>query len=103
MDLHVAGGVLRRQAERVPAHRMQDVEALGALIAGDDIAHRIVAHMAHMDAPRRIREHLQDVIFRAGFIDRGDEAIPGGPSRLPFAFCFQEIISRHVLRFSDFF
>ena len=56
-------GVFRRHAERVPPHRMQDVVAARAPESGDDVAHRIVAHMAHMDAPRRIGKHLEHVIF----------------------------------------
>ena len=61
----VHGGALGRQAEGVPSHRMQDVEALGALVACDDVAHGVVADMAHMDAPRRIGEHLEHVVALA--------------------------------------
>jgi hypothetical protein len=68
MDLVLLGGVLGRQAEGVPAHRVQHVEALGALVARDHVAHRIVADMAHMDAPRRIGEHLEHVVFRARIV-----------------------------------
>jgi hypothetical protein len=48
----VARRIFRRQAERVPAHGMQHIVPLGAAEAGDDIAHGVVAHMPHMDAPR---------------------------------------------------
>ncbi len=65
IDLVVARGVLRRQAEGVPAHRMQHVAAVGAPEARHHVAHRVVAHVAHMDAPRRIGEHLEHVVFRA--------------------------------------
>ena len=64
MDLALHGGVLRRHAEGVPAHRMQHVKALRALEPRHHVAHRVVAHVAHMDAPRRIGEHLQHVVFR---------------------------------------
>ncbi len=73
MDLAFHGSVLGRHAECVPAHRMQDVEALGALVAGENIAHRVVAHVAHVDAPRRIGEHLEDVAFGALWVFRGAE------------------------------
>ena len=43
------GGVFRGHAKRVPAHRMEDVVALGAHRAGDDVAHRVIADMAHMN------------------------------------------------------
>lgn len=51
--MHAAlhGGILCRHAEGVPAHRMQHVVTAGALVAGDDIAHGVIADMAHMDAP----------------------------------------------------
>ncbi len=52
------GRVLRRQAEGVPAHRVQDVVALRLARAGDDVAHGVVAHVADMDLPRRVGEHL---------------------------------------------
>ncbi len=62
----VARGVLRRHAEGVPPHRMQHVEALGPLVARHHVAHRVVAHMAHVDAAAGIGKHLQHVIFGAG-------------------------------------
>ena len=58
MDAALDRGVLGRQPEGVPAHRVQHVVALCAHIAGDDVAHRVVAHVPHMDAPRRVGEHL---------------------------------------------
>ena len=68
MDLVLHRRVFGRHAEGVPAHRMQHVEPLGALVARHDIAHRVVADMAHMDAPRRIGEHLEHVVFRVARI-----------------------------------
>ena len=50
--------IFRRHPERVPAHRVQHVMPGGYLIARHNVAHRIVAHMPHMDAPGRIRKHL---------------------------------------------
>ena len=58
MTLVVPGGVLGWHAEGVPAHRMQHVEAARALIAGDHIAHRIIADVAHVDAAGRIGKHF---------------------------------------------
>ncbi|MNU88097.1 hypothetical protein D3C71_779000 [compost metagenome] len=58
MNLVLHGGIFGRHAEGVPAHRMQDVETTGTLVAGDDVAHGVVADMAHMDASRWIRKHL---------------------------------------------
>ncbi len=66
MHLALHGGVLGRHAEGVPAHRMQHGEALGAFVARHHVAHGVVAHVAHVDAPRRIGEHLEDVIRGLG-------------------------------------
>ena len=83
MDLALHGGVLGRHAEGVPAHRMQHVEARGALVARDHVAHGVVAHMAHVDAPRRIGEHLQHVVFRARVVVAGREDAALVPDLLP--------------------
>ena len=83
MDLALHGGVLRRHAEGVPAHGMQHVETHGALVARDHVAHRVVAHVPHMDAPRWIGEHLQHVVFRARVVVAGGEDAPLVPDFLP--------------------
>ena len=93
IDLVVARGVFGRQAEGVPAHRMQHVAAHGAAEARHHVAHRIVAHMAHMDAARRIREHLQHVIFRARIIVRDREKLSLVPGFLPAGFGRARIVS----------
>ena len=75
MDLALHGGILRRHAEGVPAHRMQHGIAHGALHPRHHVAHRVVAHVAHMDAPRRVGEHFQHVIFLAQVgVGRGEDA-----------------------------
>ena len=51
IDPPLHGGVLRRQAERIPAHGMQHVEAPRPLEPGDDVAQRIVSDMAHVQLP----------------------------------------------------
>ena len=56
--------VLGRKAERVPAHGMKHVEALHTAIARNDVADGVVADMTHVDVARRVREHLEDVLFR---------------------------------------
>src|SRR5262249_34658947 len=54
-----------------------------ALIAGDDIAHGVVAYMTHMDAPRRIREHLEHVISWPRVLVSGRKDVAIGPDFLP--------------------
>ena len=87
------GGVLGRQAERVPAHRMENVEPARAPIARHHVAHRVVAHMAHVDAPRRIGEHLEHVIFRARIVVLGLEDLRVRPGLAPFGLGFAHVVS----------
>ena len=49
--------VLGRQAERIPAHRLQHVVAAHAVVPGDNVADGIVPHVPHVQLPRRIGEH----------------------------------------------
>ena len=83
VDLAVDGGVLGRHAEGVPAHRVQHGVARGAFEARDHVAHGVVADVAHVDAPRRVGEHLQHVVFRAGVVVLGGEDGLGVPGLLP--------------------
>ena len=87
------GGVFRRQSKRVPAHRMENVEPARAPIARDNIAHGVVAHMAHVDAPRRIGEHLEHVIFRARIVVIGLEDLRVRPGLAPFGLGFAHVVS----------
>ena len=95
MDLVLEGGVLRRQAEGIPAHGVQDIETLRALIARDDVAHGVVPDMAHMDPAGRVGEHFQYIIFRPrGVLGDFEDALVG-PDPLPFGFGFLRVIAGH--------
>ncbi len=83
MDLALHSGVLRRHAESVPAHRMQHIEPHRALVAGDHVAHGVIAHVAHMDAPRRIGEHFQHIVFRPWVFVLGGKDAALIPDPLP--------------------
>ena len=62
VDAHLDGVVLRRQAEGVPAHRVQHVEALHALEARDDVGRDVVAAVADAEAVAgRVREEVEAV------------------------------------------
>ena len=63
---------------------MKHIQTLRPAKAGDQIAKRIVPHMAHMDAPRRIGEHLEHVIFRLVGIVVSYETLASFPPVLPF-------------------
>src|SRR6266850_715090 len=61
-------GLLSRLTKTVPADRMQHVEALQTLEPGERIADGIVAHMAHVQKTRWIRQHLKAIKLFAGAI-----------------------------------
>ena len=50
--------VFSGQAEGVETHRMQDVESGHALVAGDSVADRVIAHVAHVQGARGVRKHF---------------------------------------------
>ena len=57
--------LLGRQPERVPAHRMQHIEALSPAIACQDVCRRVALGMPDMQTcPRRVGEHVENVEFR---------------------------------------
>src|ERR1700738_4057851 len=62
------GGIFGGQAESVPAHGMEHVEAAHALYARHDVANRVVAHVAHVQRAGGIRQHLEHVILGLGGI-----------------------------------
>ena len=90
-------------AEGVPAHGMQHIETLGPAIARDDIAHGVVAHMAHVDAARRIGKHLQHIIFGARIIVPALERLTALPKLLPLGFGLTGVVAfgMHVRYRSD--
>ena len=63
--MHAAldGRVLGGQAERVPAHGVQDVVAAHPHVARQRIADGIIAHVAHVQAAAGVGQHFDDVIF----------------------------------------
>ena len=61
-------GVLRRQAKCVPAERVQHVEATHPFHARDNVADHVIADVADVRVPRRVREHFEAVELRPGGI-----------------------------------
>ena len=96
VDAALARRVLGRQAERVPAHRVQHVEAAGPLVARHHVAQRVVADVPHVDLAAGIGEHLQHVVFRlaGGGHVRHAEAAALGPGALPSRLGRVEIVAR---------
>src|SRR5262249_44719534 len=86
LDRVLLGG----QAERVPAHRMEDVVALHALPPRDDVRADVADRVADVEArPRGVREHVEHVELLARGIVVGiagvrrAEGRPRLPARLP--------------------
>ena len=88
-------GVLRRQAEGIPAHRMQHVVALHPHVARQRIADRIVAHVAHVQLSGGIGQHLEHVILRLPARRRLGcvQLRLRGPPRLPARFNLRRVVT----------
>ena len=93
IDLLLHGCVFGGKAERVPSEGMQHAEALRPLIARDDIAHHIIAHVTDMDTPRRIGKHLKDVIFRLVAIRGREKGLLLLPNPLPMFFTLWSVVA----------
>ena len=78
--------VLRRKPKSVPSHRMEHVVTSHPFKAGEHVADRIHAHVAHVDAPRRIRKHFKDVVLGLADILRDPEGFILLPDSLPLLF-----------------
>ena len=90
-------GVFRRHPECVEAHRMKDIETLHFFETRHDVANRIIAHVSHVQIARRIRKHLQHVIFLLRRIFDRLESLRILPNLLPFLFDFLRNIFFHAL------
>ena len=87
--------LLGRQAEGVPAHRVEDVEAVGLLIAGEDVRSGVAFRVADVEAGAGgVGEHVQDVVLRLAAGDGlGAEGGAGFPGGLPLLFEGGEIVA----------
>jgi hypothetical protein len=65
---------------------LQDVVTLHAVVARQDIADGVVAHMAHVQLARGVREHGQAVVFGLGRIFGGPVGLFLFPVLLGFRF-----------------
>src|ERR1700730_2268646 len=90
-------GIFRRHPKRVPAHRMHHVKAAHALIPCSYVTYCVIPHVTHVHRARRIRQHLQHVVFRLRGIGIRLERPVRIPPRLPFPFNRLWIVFRHSL------
>ena len=101
MDVVVHRGVLCGHAERVPPHRMENVESLGLAVARYHVAHRVIAHVPHVDFARGVRKHLEDIVFGLRFVSAGAENTRVVPSLPPARFKFLSVVIRHHIAFVE--
>jgi len=93
VDMSFHGVVFRRQAEGVPAHRVEDIIALQPLFAGDDIHCRIAARMADVQAlPGGIGKLHQPVELGQGEVLLGGKGVLIRPLFLPLGLNGLEIV-----------
>jgi hypothetical protein len=94
------GRVLGRQAERVVAHRPQDLQALAALEMRDHVPERVVEDVSHVEIPGGVREHLEHVELVAGLRARfGIRDVEGPlvlPDSLPLRFDRLRVVLLHL-------
>ena len=89
------GGVLGRQAERVPAERMQHVEAAHPLHPRHHVADDVVAHVPDVRVAGGIGEHLQAVELRTRGIGVDLEGAPCSSTALPLLIEFGRLEISH--------
>src|SRR5216683_7301865 len=89
----VCSSDLGRQPEGIPSHRVEDVEALRAPIAGDEIAHRVIADMPDMELARRVWEHFKNIVFWPCRVLTRLETPALAPLALPFRLGFPKIVT----------
>jgi len=99
MGAGLDGIVLRRQAERIEAHRMEDVVSVHPEESAVDIGGGISFRMADMESsPGRIREHIQDIhplVLGDAWILGDGKTLMLVPVPLPFRLYFMEGIFAH--------
>ena len=66
VDASRDGCILGRQAERVPADRMQHVEPAHPLVARDDVAPGEGLQVSHVEVSGGVRKHVEAVVLRLG-------------------------------------
>ena len=96
-------GVLGGQAERVVAHRMQHLVSGAATEVRDDVAHRVVGDVPHVQVAGWVRQHLEHVRARR-IVRRGIgrirrlERLLVGPYLLPAGLDGLGVVALHAGR-----
>src|SRR5437773_10723374 len=64
IDLPFYSSILGRLAERIPADRMENIEAFQPFVPRQCVAGGIIANVPHVQFAGRVRTHLKLVKFR---------------------------------------
>ena len=84
---------VKAMAEALESKKGQDIVALHAALAGNDIQRRVRTRMADMQTgPRRIRELYECIELRLGIVGSCGECLLFIPDILPFLFNLLKII-----------
>ena len=87
--------LFRRQPERIPSHRMQNIEPAGFFIPTDNVGCRVALDMPDVQPRRRrVRKHVQNPVFRLRNILRCPKRLMFLPIRLPTGFDGFKIVIR---------
>ena len=79
--------IFRRQAESVPAERVEDFKALHFFKPGDHVADAVVSGMTHVDFSGRVREHDEAIeLFSFGVVVPRGKNSAVFPPLLPLGF-----------------
>ncbi len=85
VDSSIDRRVFGRQAERVPAHRMKHVVSEHSHHPRDRVTERVILRVADMEIARRVRQHLQGIVFWLRALVRRAIDVLGRPARLPLS------------------
>ena len=77
------GGVFGRHAKGIETHRVEDIEAPHAFVAGHGVTDGVVSNVTHVHFSGRVRVHFQTVERGATFANFSVEEAGVGPFLLP--------------------
>jgi hypothetical protein len=98
VDAALDGGVLGGKAERVPADRVQHVEALLAPVARHDVTEGVDLGVTHVQVAGRVREHVEHILARPFVIGvAGAERLELFPDGRPLRLDRGEVVAVFVL------
>jgi len=97
------GVLFCRKSESIKTHRMEYVKAFQPFVTAVDVGCNVTQRMSDMQpCSRRIREHIQNIIFRFVWIFNSFINLMVFPVSLPFSFYFSEIVLHKSLKFNKF-